>query len=383
MITKIRNTVVRIGFTALFFLLIGAVSRLNPYFDVLDPPEDAQDFYLFIFPRTPLHYKVLPVFLLCWFAVIVFALALFGLSYDPYLRRAMIGEKKGLFRRIGWTVSAPSFWYELAVILVLIFVLPSRFLGFKKYFPIATYAVAAAAFFIACVVATAQVNFLVERAVRPVKILIGTINRGLLQLIVFVFGLPVLLAVYAAFLTNRVATVSVFLTVILGSLLFVYLRAVVKRGKLMRRLTKICEEKQYSMTRENYYRSILLPNKGPEITIRTGEGTYACKLLNSFAKKTPLYLAPSEDQEGGSGLLVGRGYAIQYAVKTHYSFAPGDKKILILIPVPHFVYKKASVGWGTLLAADRVGDFTVYSLSAFLNALDLNALEAARQAREW
>ena len=93
-------------------------------------------------------------------------------------------------------------------------------------------------------------------------------------------------------------------------------------------------------------------------------------------KKTQLFLTAFD-----SDLMVGHGALGHRA--TRYSFDPDDKRILLLIPVPLFIYWREDGGWRPLYAAEKVGDYTVYSAAAFLNALDMNALEAARKKREW
>ena len=378
----IWHTIVQSVFTVAVFLLIVAFSRglLNSLTD-LDSLDQKGTFDQFMMRGTSIGYRGLTVLLLVWFGLIIYTFSRIALSYDRFSKRASVGEPNGLFNRIKRVVSMPSFWVEFAIVLLLTFVLPSGFLSSKRFFPLATFPVVAVSFFLAHVGASTQAADIPwGRNIRMTGIA-NEILRVLAHVLVIVCGFPFLLFLYSSFQAYRNPTIVAVSFAVFGPILFALFRAIQKRRKLLKRLGALCEEKAFSYSFERAYRSILLPNGKPEIRIRTPKGTFACILLNSTSKQTPLYLSRLLGEEG---LLVGRG-TFSYRTSTlRPAFEPDDKKVLILVPVPLYIFKRGEDdNWYPLYAADQVGDYIVYSLSSFLNALDLDALEDARKKRDW
>ncbi len=376
------HTIVQVVFTGAIFLLIAAFSHgLMNAFSELDPSKREETFDLFMSHGTSIGYRGLTVLLLVWFGVIIYTVFRIALSYDRFSKRVSVGEPNGLFKRIERVATTPTFWIELAIVLLLTFVLSSGFLSAKRFFPVATFPVVAVSFFLAHVGASTQATDVPWGRNIRMSWIANEILRILAHVLVIVVGPPFLLFVYSNFLMRRNTTIVVVSLAVFGPLLFSFFRAVRKRRKLLKRLAALCEEKEYSYSIEKAYRSILLPSREPEIRIRTEEGTFACVLLNSFSKKTPLYLSRLF---GTEGLLVGRGTVTYRTATLRPSFEPDDKKVLILVPVPLYIFRRGEDDtWYPLYAAEQVGDYSVYSLSAFLNALDLGALEAARKRRDW
>ena len=376
---QVRNVLIQVVCTAAVFLLtVGFGAMMLGAFHLAERFDEQGSVHVYTAEAVVnVPFKTQAFLYLCGFALVFYVLFRFAFAYDPVMRR-LGTEEIGFFQWIGRVLSTPSFLCEFAVILLLLVFLPARFLAIKKYFPIAVYPVVLAVFFIAYVGASLQGNFAAKRRMHPMEIVNGIAIRFLLAFFGSALSFPIVLIAYAT-IFRAYGNRGVFITLaalILCPFLFLYLRAVRKRRRLLRRLKKLCDEKEFSLEYEKVYRSILFPNKEPEIRIRTGEGTFACKLLNTFMKKTQLFLTAFD-----SDLLVGHGALGHRA--TRYSFDPDDKRILLLIPVPLFIYWREDGGWRPLYAAEKVGDYTVYSAAAFLNALDMNALEAARKKREW
>ena len=377
------HTIVQVVCTVAVFLLIAAFSRgLSNTFENLDPSKQGETFDQFMTHGTSIGYRGLTVLLLVWFGMILYTFFRIALSYDRFSKRASVGEPNGLFNRIVRVVSAPSFWIELAAVLLLTFVLPSGFLVAKGFFPFATFPVVAVSFFFARVGAASQaVDVPWGRNIIRMTGIANEMLRILAHVLVIVVGLPFILFVYSNYLLHRNPTIVVVSLAVFGPLLFVLFRAFQKRRKLLKGLGKLCEEKEYSYSIGKAYRSILFPSREPEIRIETGQGTFACVLLNSFSKKTPLYLSRLLGEEG---LLVGRGTFSYRTTELRPAFEPNDKKVLVLVPVPLYIFRRSEDDdWHPLYAAEQVGDYSVYSLSAFLNALDLDALDEAKKKRDW
>lgn len=378
----VRNVIVQVVCTALVFLLIAAFAHaIQSGFSWLESSEEQEN--VRVFSNVYIGFRALTVIYLCWFLLIFCSLFRLAFSYDPFLRRVETGEEIRFFTWIKQVVSTPSFWCELAVILVLLTVLPVGFLAIRKFFPIAIYPIVAAVFFVTYVMATTRMNVIAQRKFHPLEILNRVLIRFLLHLVALCVAYPVLLLLYSSisqtYGSGAVAAVAALL--ILTPFLLLYFRAVFKRRKMLKRLKRICKEKQYTITCKRVYRSILFPNREPEIRFRTEKATFACKLIVSFSKNAQLHLSFAGESDGETKFVIGRSTLVYRAARI--SFEPGEKRVLILVPAPTFVYGKDGNLSRQLYPADMIGGCTIYGSTDFLNALDRDVLEDAIRKREW
>lgn len=371
---KTERTVVQVVCTALIFLLIVAFSVLIWLcLDMINHPERIADEFL-----SP---EAFAVVFLCCFVIVFYSFAHLALSLDPVLRESSVLEKNLLSKRMKKVVSLPAFWCELVVILTLLFVLPGGFFRVTGVYRIAAYPAVAVAFFLAYVAVVARRNLRIGmREKTSLRGILKAVGSRIAIFLVGAIALPPVLGLVISYLQLLTLFWNVTFFVTLGSLilvlvLFRYLRAVSKRKKLLKRLKKLCEEKQYSLYSERVYRSILFPNEEPEITIKTGKEIYACKLLSTRSKKTPLYLLESGEAVADHSFRIGRFTLFRHLVATRYAFEASGKKFLILVPTTSHVYGRDGERRFSLYAADRVGEYAVYPSTAFLNALDMDALD--------
>ena len=166
------------------------------------------------------------------------------------------------------------------------------------------------------------------------------------------------------------------LIMLYGLILWIrYLRAVLKRRKLLKGLKKICEEKQYSLYFKRVYRSVLFPREEPEITIKTGKETIECKLLCAMSRKTPIYISADGEASVAHVFRLGSRELFRHLVTTRYSFEEGDKKIFLIVPIPREVFQKIGNDFRPVFSGDRINDCAVYHTSTFLDALKLDSLD--------
>ena len=154
-----------------------------------------------------------------------------------------------------------------------------------------------------------------------------------------------------------------------------YLRAVLKRRKLLKGLKKICEEKQYSLYFKRVYRSVLFPREEPEITIKTGKEIIECKLLCALSRKTPIFISSDGAASVAHIFRIGSRELFRHLVTTRYSFEEGDKKIFLIVPIPREVFQKIGNDFRPVFSGDRINDCAVYHTSTFLDALKLDSLD--------
>ena len=381
--TDARKTIVQVVCAALIFLLIVAFSGFVLFcLEKINSSEyEGTDA---VFSR-----EAFGVMGLIWFVLIFYTISFLALSYDPVLRQASILDENRLSKRIVRVVSTPSFWCELAVILLLLFVLPSGFYRVTGVFRIASYPAVAVTFFLVHVAVVSRWNARVgkEETLRPRDIVKAILGRVVLVSASLIVLPPVLLLAYMYLrvltLFWNIAFAVVLAALILGLLLGKYLRAVGKRKKMLKRLKRICDEKEFSLYCKNVYRSILFAYEEPEITIETGKATYACKLLCTRSKKTPLYILKNGTAVADHQFKIGRITLFHHMVETRFAFESTGRKFLILVPAPVFVYGTDGGRRSDLYDSARVGDYTIFSSSAFLHALDLDALDEPERKREW
>ena len=379
---QVRNTIIRVVCTALIFLLIVAFSDLVwVVLNAINSPERLTDDLL-----SP---EAFGIVFLCCFVFVFYSFSHLAISNDSVLREASALEKNRLSNRMKKVVSLPSFWCELAIVLLLLFALPGGFFRVTGVYRIAAYPAVGIAFFLAYIAVVTRWNIKNEKREKTGPF--GIVKAVCVRILIFLVGalaLPPVLGLAYSYLRllSLFWNVAFFVSLgalILGLILFKYLRAVTKRKKLLKRLAKICEEKQYSLYCGKVYRSILFANEDPEITIKTGKQTYVCKLLSTRSKRTPLYILQDGEAVADHRFKIGRVVLFHHMVSTRYAFEAEGKKFLILVPAPIFVYGTDGGRRSDLYDSARVGDYTIFSSAAFLHALDLDALDETDRKREW
>ena len=155
-----------------------------------------------------------------------------------------------------------------------------------------------------------------------------------------------------------------------------YVRAMLKRKQFLKALKKICTEQGIALSKvQKPYWSVISQQKGTDFTLEKNGERYACKMVAAVFPSSPIAFA-----DNGQGLrqdmLRIRGVTILH-MNTLIDFRMEDegKKIVIALPVPNKIY--VSVGGSTPGPADTgevFGEYTLYTASGFLGALDRNIL---------
>ena len=376
---KIRNTVVQLVSTAAIFLSIVSFFHLMRGCIALGNS---------IGFGTDSSQKMVPQEILAPACFICYALAFYSFSYaalsfDLLLKPSSFTGLSRFSARAKRTVSSPLFWGEVAVILLLLLVLPGAFLRISGYYRIAAYPAFAVLFFFAWTSvfrrwyeedrreSVSQKERSKKTRVRDVLKAIG--GRVVLY-IIFSYMAPVLAALYYT-LYKILGLISVPFLVFLLSiypliLLIRYLRAISKRRKMLKKLKRICENKGYSLDTRRPYRSILFPHAEPEITIRTENETIECKLLCALSRGTPIFLTPDGEANVVHTVRFRGRTLFRHYVCTRYSFGEGDRKILLIVPIPRDVFRTGVGRPEPTFSGDRVGDSAVYRTTSFLDALE-------------
>ena len=158
--------------------------------------------------------------------------------------------------------------------------------------------------------------------------------------------------------------------VLIGLLSYRYLRAFRARYRFFRKLTRICREERLELSKLSHpYSSVFSPKDGATFRIFTAKGVYACKLICSTHRKTPLFL----DEDGNVNYDIAYGlFGLDFftdTVSARYAFESNDKKLLIISPAVDNVYITDGKAKRRLESGDRLMEYWLYDGEGFLNAV--------------
>ncbi len=196
-----------------------------------------------------------------------------------------------------------------------------------------------------------------------------------------------------------------FLLVVFFPLIYRNLKALRKRRKFIKSLKKLCREKKYKLSRiRSPYKSLFSICEGESFSVKIMHKTYSCKMIACKKRGTPIYITP----DGKATYLVKvrflRLVLFSYTKSFSFDYEAEGKKVLIINPVPQRVllpktefedmmdeqvvgvgrtsrrlYYSEIPGKSTqsdeLDNGDIVGQFELYTASAFLNALERDCID--------
>lgn len=196
------------------------------------------------------------------------------------------------------------------------------------------------------------------------------------------FVLPALLVMLPAF--KELVTVGniILLCIVIAALFSAkYVRAWSKRRKFIKDLKSICRERglECSGVKDPYRSVFKVCSDGESFTVTAASGRkYSCKLISVIKKTSPFYVAYN-----GSCTVVHPFYIIkkqltlfQYESAYLFRYESDLPKIVIINPTPNQIFsisqdKRVS----EIASGDKVGDYKVFTATAFLNALERDVLE--------
>ena len=203
----------------------------------------------------------------------------------------------------------------------------------------------------------------------------------ILAYIVGGIGFMTLLPVFRAFIIVGKRTIT-FRFLILVAVIPVlpiisrYIRAYNKRRKFLKRLYKICEERNYTLSKINFrYRSATGIYKGESFSVYIGDRRFSCKLIGCPKKHLPLFIFKDGN---GAFLKITRLLRIELKrtqINFNFGYEAEGKKVLILNPTPKFVYTYFMGKTSEVENADIIGGYEIYTATAFLNALERDCID--------
>lgn len=193
--------------------------------------------------------------------------------------------------------------------------------------------------------------------------------------------LSFLLPIFASllFFTKKSLNVTVLLALavlLLTPTVFRVLLAFHKRRAFVKRLAAVCKERRYSATAVKHpYRSMFFLYRGEDFRVTVGEKEFSCKLLCAKNKRNPLTLYANGNCQFTRIFRLITVELFQYDKAAHFGYEADCPKVLILNPVPYQVVKFEGSKAIQLDNGDSVGDYKIFSATAFLNALERDVLD--------
>lgn len=160
-------------------------------------------------------------------------------------------------------------------------------------------------------------------------------------------------------------------------------RGLIKRRSFLKQLEKVCSEKRYTLSEVKVpYKSLFQPYAGESFTVQTDKKTYSCKLICGMKKRIPMVLYEDGKGEYIHAFNIGRKGAqieiFRYVKKFNFGYESEHDKIIIVLPVPKFMQMNKA---GKLFDMDNgevIGDYRMYAGTGFINALDRECVDGAK-----
>jgi hypothetical protein len=153
-----------------------------------------------------------------------------------------------------------------------------------------------------------------------------------------------------------------------------WLRAFLARRKFVSRLEKMSRREPVKVNHP--YRSVISLKEGvSDFAVESKGKKYTCKLISTHNPLAPLYV-------GSDGIyrIVHRIHLrdfefFRWEKEGSFAFEGEEQKVLIINPVPRKVFGSHLDKTWPLDNGDRVGEYRIYTASAFLNALERECLD--------
>lgn len=154
------------------------------------------------------------------------------------------------------------------------------------------------------------------------------------------------------------------------------IRALYKRKAFVKEMTAICTAKGYALPEITLpYRSLLASYDGENFSVTVNGIRYACKLFPALKRNDPLFLYENGNCRFVHTIRFARMNLFTKITRDRFAYEAEGKKILIINPIPKKVYFGKNGRSDLIDNGDFVGEYKIYSASAFLGALERECLD--------
>lgn len=217
----------------------------------------------------------------------------------------------------------------------------------------------------------------------------GLLSALFLLLIVYplgVMGLYVLIFPFVSYGKLLLRYWPALLCIVLAIVAIYYIRAFRKRRRLIVGMRKMCAQKGYVLSPiRRPYLGLLFPRSGADFTLQTDKAVYECKMIGAVSANRMLF-----DMEGGVKMmhlvrfrflqhfrLAANALTMEnalFSISLDYAFESDHKKCLIICPTAPETVLATVAGNAPVDTGSPIGEYTVYSTTGFVNAIDRDCL---------
>ena len=169
--------------------------------------------------------------------------------------------------------------------------------------------------------------------------------------------------------------IPVFIAIKFVFFLARYARAVKKRKVFFEKISLLCDQKNVKFEQNGG----IFPledknNNGADFSIEYLGERYECKFIYSLKIGDTMSLTNTGEGSNIYDYRLGQVHLWRRITTFRYDFEGRSKKILVILPTPQKVMH--AEGGCYLDIGDKVGEYTVYTATAFLNALERDCLNS-------
>ena len=155
-----------------------------------------------------------------------------------------------------------------------------------------------------------------------------------------------------------------------------YMRAIFKRKAFVKSLKKYCNTNNIYLSEiKNPLASVFALKEGYDFRVEKNGTKYDCKFIAGVFKNSPIIFSDKGNALKQDTLFIFRVEVLHFMEKFDFAYESDGKKILVLLPTPKKFYVSTNDSPPRLAdTGERVGEYTVYTSSGFLNGLDRGVL---------
>lgn len=165
------------------------------------------------------------------------------------------------------------------------------------------------------------------------------------------------------------------LSAILLYVAFLWTRALISRIRFYNKFRKICRESGYTLkSARRPISSLFLKSKRENFILEKDGALYSCKLLAGVRRRVPMWFFQTGYAKYFNIYYFKAGGELVSPARTvKFGYDTVGEKILIVNPCPMHLYEMDGRYRRSLDNGMKVGDYQIFTGSAFLNAMERNA----------
>ena len=168
----------------------------------------------------------------------------------------------------------------------------------------------------------------------------------------------------------------VMIAIVLITISVYYIRAILKRKNFIKKLKKYCEDSFIFLSEiKKPYNSIFALHSGFDFTVEKKGVKYDCKFIAGIAPNSIIVLSDKGNGLKQNTVRLFKTELFHFMTKFDFGYESENKKIIILLPTPKtFLVSTNESPPHIADTGEKVGQYTIYSSTGFLNSLDRNCL---------